>query len=52
MYKAVNELKGKIETIRKTQRGTTLDMENIEKRSGAIDASITNRIEERIESQA
>jgi uncharacterized coiled-coil protein SlyX len=36
----------KIETIKKSQRRTTLEIENLGKRSGAIDASITNRIQE------
>jgi len=35
-----------IETMKKTQRETTLEIENLEKRSGVIDASITNRIQE------
>jgi hypothetical protein len=35
-----------IETIKKSQRETTLDIENLGKRSGVIDASITNRIQE------
>ena len=33
-----------IETIKKTQREATMEMENLGKRSGATDASITNRI--------
>ena len=35
-----------IETIKKSQRETTLEMENLGKKSGSIDASITNRIQE------
>jgi hypothetical protein len=35
-----------IETIKKSQMVTTLDIENLEKRSGVINASITNRIQE------
>ena len=35
-----------IETIKKTQKETTLKLENVGKRSGVIDASITNRIQE------
>jgi hypothetical protein len=35
-----------IETIKKSQRKTTLEIENLGKRSGVIDASITNRIQE------
>ena len=40
-----------LETIKKSQRKTTLEIENLGKKSGVIDASITNRtqeIEERI----
>jgi hypothetical protein len=40
-----------LETIKKSQRETTLELENLRKRSDSIDASITNRIqkiEERI----
>jgi hypothetical protein len=33
-----------VETIKKLQRKTTLEIENPRKRSGVIDASITNRI--------
>jgi len=35
-----------IETIKKSQRETTLKIENLEKRWGIIEASITNRIQE------
>ena len=35
-----------IETIKKSQRERTLKIENLGKRSGVIDASITNRIQE------
>ena len=35
-----------IETITKSQRQTTVELENLGKRAGAIDASITNRIQE------
>jgi hypothetical protein len=34
------------ETIKKSQREKTLELENLGKRSGVIDASITNRIQE------
>jgi hypothetical protein len=37
-----------IETIKISQRETTLEIENLGKKPGVIDASITNRIEERI----
>jgi hypothetical protein len=35
-----------LETIKKSRRETTLVLENLGKRSGVIDASITNRIQE------
>ena len=35
-----------IETIKKSQRKTTLEIENLGKRSGVIDTSITNRLQE------
>ena len=42
-----------VEKIKKSQKKTTLEIENLGKKSGAVDASITNRIqkiEERISS--
>ena len=36
----------KIETLTLTQRETTLEMENLGKRSGVTDARIPNRIQE------
>ena len=51
LNKTIQDLKMEIETIKKSQRETTLEIENLGKRSGVIDASITNRIqgiEERI----
>jgi len=35
-----------IDTIKKTQRETTLELGNLGKRSGYVDGSITNRIQE------
>ena len=35
-----------VETIKKPHRETSLELENLRKRSGVIDASITNRIQE------
>jgi hypothetical protein len=35
-----------VETIKKTQRETSLEIEILGKKSGTIDASISNRIEE------
>ena len=41
--KTIQDLKMEIETIKKSKRETTLEIENLGKKSGAIDASITNR---------
>jgi prefoldin subunit 5 len=46
MNKTIQDLKMEIETIKKSQRETTLKLENLGKRSGVIDASITNTIQE------
>jgi hypothetical protein len=51
MNKIIQDIKMEIEIIKKSQRETTLEIETLGKRSGIIDASITNRtqeIEERI----
>ena len=41
----------KVETIKKSQRETTLEIENLGKKSGVLDTSINNRIKEIEESQ-
>jgi len=41
--KNIQDLKVEIETIKKSQRKTTLEIENLGKKSGVIDASITKR---------
>ena len=46
MNQIVPELKMEIETIKKSQMEAMLEMENLGKRSGAIDVSITNRIQD------
>jgi len=46
LSKTIQDLKMEIETIKKSQRKTTLEIENLGKRSGVIDRSITNRIQE------
>jgi prefoldin subunit 5 len=51
LNKTIQDLKREAETIKKSQRETTLEIEKLGKKSGVIDASITNRIqkiEERI----
>jgi predicted nucleic acid-binding Zn-ribbon protein len=50
MNKTIQDLKMEIETIMKSQRESALEIENLGKRSGVIDARITERIQE-IESQ-
>jgi uncharacterized coiled-coil protein SlyX len=42
----IQDLKREIETMKKSQRKATLEIENLEKRSGVIDISITNRLQE------
>ena len=46
MNKTILELKGEVDTIKKTQSEATLEIETLGKRSGTIDASISNRIQE------
>jgi hypothetical protein len=41
----MQDIKIEIETIKKSQRKTRLEIENLGKRSGAIDVSIMNRIQ-------
>ena len=51
LNKAIQDIKTGVETIKKIQRETTLEIEILGKKSGTIDASMTNRIqkmEERI----
>jgi hypothetical protein len=46
LNKTTQDLKMEIETIKKSKRETMLEMENLGNRSGVIDPSITNRIQE------
>ena len=46
LKKTNHDLKMEVETIKKSQRETTLEIENLGKRSGVIDTSITNRMQE------
>ena len=46
MNKIIQGLKVEIETIKQSQRETTLELENLGKKLRVIDASITNRIQE------
>jgi predicted nucleic acid-binding Zn-ribbon protein len=46
MNKMVQDLKMEIETIKKLQKETTLEIKNLRKRTGTADTSITNRIQE------
>jgi hypothetical protein len=41
MNNTIQDLKMEIKTMKKTQRETTLDIENLRKKSGDIDASPT-----------
>jgi predicted nucleic acid-binding Zn-ribbon protein len=46
LNKVIQNLKVEIETIKKTQMKANLEMENLGKRTGITDISITNRIQE------
>jgi chromosome segregation ATPase len=46
MYKTILDLKREVDTIKKTQSEATLEIENLGEKSGTIDASISNRIQE------
>jgi predicted nucleic acid-binding Zn-ribbon protein len=46
LNKTIQDLKMEVETIKKSQRETTLEIENLGKKSGSIDAIISNRIKE------
>jgi prefoldin subunit 5 len=51
LNKTIQDLKMEVETIKKTQGETTLKIETLGKKSGNIDMSISNRIQEMEESQ-
>ena len=44
--KTIQDLKREVDKIKKTQSEATLEIETLGKRSGVIDASITNRIQD------
>jgi hypothetical protein len=46
LNKGIQDPKVEVETIKKTQMGANLEMENLGKRSRIADLSITNRIQE------
>jgi hypothetical protein len=46
LNKTIQDLKIKVETMKKTQRETTLEIEMLRKKSGNRDVSISNRIQE------
>jgi hypothetical protein len=46
LNKTTQDLIIEMETMKKTQRETTLEIETLGKKPGSIDAIITNRIEE------
>ena len=46
LNKSIQDLKREVETIKKTQSKTTLETETLGKKSGTIDSSISNRIQE------
>jgi chromosome segregation ATPase len=46
LNKTIKDLQMEVETMKKTQRKTTLELETLEKKAGTIDESISNRIQE------
>jgi chromosome segregation ATPase len=46
LNKTIQDLKREVETIKKTQNETMLEIEALGKKSGTIDVSISNRIQE------
>ena len=46
MNKSILSLKREVDTIKKTQSEATQEIENLGKKSGTIEASISNRIQE------
>jgi hypothetical protein len=46
LNKTIQDLKVEVEIMKKTQRETTLEIEILGKKSGTIDMSISNRIQE------
>ena len=49
LNRPIQDVKMQIETIKKSQRETTLEIEILGKKSGTIDASISYRTQERVE---
>jgi hypothetical protein len=46
LYETIQDLKMEVVTMKKSQRKTTPEIETLGKKSGTIDASISNRIQE------
>jgi hypothetical protein len=46
LNKTIQDLKMEVETIKKTQRETTLEIETLGKKSGTTGASTSNRMQE------
>ena len=46
MNKTILDIKREVDTIKKTQSEATLEIETLRKKSGTIDVSISNRIQE------
>jgi hypothetical protein len=47
LNKTIQDLKMEVETMKKTQRETILEIETLRRKSGTIDMSINNRIKRR-----
>ena len=51
LNKTIQDVKMKVEKIKKSQRETTLEIEILGKKSGTIDVSISNKIRDGRDSQ-
>jgi predicted nucleic acid-binding Zn-ribbon protein len=49
LNKTIQDLEREVDAIKKTQSEATLKIENLGKKSGTIDANISNRIQEKEE---
>ena len=49
LNKTIQDLKSEVDTIKKTQRKSTLEIEYLGKKYGTIDVSISTRIQEMTE---
>jgi prefoldin subunit 5 len=49
LNKTIRDLKMEVEILKKNQRETTLDIENLGKKSGTVDMSMRSRIQSQMQ---